>query len=99
VKQDREVLGYIFGWIAKKKMLSDAPVRKNMPTSKVFLATGEYNFADEQEHLIALVEHYTTTKGKDVNKYPHTFFGHLTSMEWDKLITKHLDHHLRQFGV
>jgi hypothetical protein len=99
VKQNREFLGYIFGWIAKRKALGDEPFTKDLPTSKAFLAKGEYDFNDEKEHLIALIEHYTATKGKDVNKYPHTFFGHLTSMEWDKLIAKHLDHHLRQFGV
>lgn len=29
---------------------------------------------------------------------PHPFFGTLTKTEWGKLIYKHLDHHLRQFG-
>lgn len=29
---------------------------------------------------------------------PHPFFGALSQTEWGKLIYKHLDHHLRQFG-
>jgi hypothetical protein len=29
----------------------------------------------------------------------HPFFGPLTSAEWDVLMWKHLDHHLRQFGA
>ncbi|MBW4889721.1 DUF1569 domain-containing protein [Mucilaginibacter sp. HMF5004] len=99
VKQERVLSGYLFGWIAKKKILSDQPFGKGLPTAKAFLAKGEYDFEAEKEHLIALIEHYTATKGKDVNKYPHTFFGHLTTMEWDKLITKHLEHHLSQFEV
>jgi len=99
VKRERVLLSYVFGWIAKKKILSDKPFGKDLPTDKNFIAKGDYDFNDEKEHLIALIEHYTTTKGKDVNKYPHPFFGQLTGMEWDRLITKHLDHHLRQFGV
>ena len=99
VKQKREWLGYIFGGIAKKRILNDKPWPKNLITAKALMVKGKYDFDDEREHLIALVEHYTATKGKDVNKYPHSFFGHMTTMEWDKLITKHLDHHLRQFGV
>ncbi len=99
MKQDRDPLGYLFGWIAKKRVLSEAPLAKELPTSKAFKVKGEYNFIDEKDHLIALIEHYIATKGKDVNKYPHPFFGHLTSTEWDKLFYKHLDHHLRQFGV
>jgi len=27
------------------------------------------------------------------------FFGPLTADEWDRLLWKHLDHHLRQFGT
>jgi hypothetical protein len=30
---------------------------------------------------------------------PHPKFGPLTAQEWGKLGYKHLDHHLRQFGV
>ncbi len=34
-----------------------------------------------------------------LSKDPHPFFGNLNSEEWDTLNWKHLDHHLRQFGV
>ncbi len=30
---------------------------------------------------------------------PHPAFGELTAKEWGKLTYKHLDHHLRQFGL
>lgn len=30
---------------------------------------------------------------------PHPFFGNLSVDEWGKLMWKHLDHHLRQFGA
>ena len=99
VKEKREILGYLFGRIAKRKILSSEPVPRNLPTAKAFRVKGEYNFDDEKDHLIALLEHYLATKGKDINKYPHSFFGHMTTMEWDQLVTKHLDHHLTQFGV
>jgi hypothetical protein len=29
---------------------------------------------------------------------PHPFFGPLTKKEWDRLIYKHIDHHLKQFS-
>jgi transposase InsO family protein len=32
-------------------------------------------------------------------KHPHSFFGRLTPQEWAMLMYKHVDHHLRQFGV
>jgi transposase InsO family protein len=30
---------------------------------------------------------------------PHSFFGTMTPEQWSILMYKHLDHHLRQFGV
>jgi hypothetical protein len=30
---------------------------------------------------------------------PHTFFGAMNKKDWGRLIWKHLDHHLRQFGA
>ena len=32
-------------------------------------------------------------------RHPHPFFGALTPAEWSRGMYKHLDHHLRQFGV
>lgn len=32
------------------------------------------------------------------NLLPHPFFGALSHKDWGRLIWKHLDHHLRQFG-
>ncbi|MFT4969937.1 MAG: hypothetical protein ACI9O4_001689 [Chitinophagales bacterium] len=30
---------------------------------------------------------------------PHPFFGNFTRQEWARMVYKHLDHHLKQFGV
>jgi hypothetical protein len=59
----------------------------------------ERSFDEEREKLLALVECFAVGgKGILTNK-PHSFFGKLTPDEWDNLQSKHLDHHLRQFGV
>jgi len=34
-----------------------------------------------------------------VTKDPHPFFGKMNIAEWDGLTWKHIDHHLKQFGV
>jgi hypothetical protein len=33
------------------------------------------------------------------SQYPHPFFGPLKAEQWAILMYKHVDHHLRQFGV
>jgi hypothetical protein len=32
-------------------------------------------------------------------RYEHAFVGRLTGEEWARMQFKHVDHHLRQFGV
>jgi hypothetical protein len=85
--------------MAKKKLMADAPFKKNLPTAKSFLVKDERNFQAEKNKLLQLVDRFITQGESALTKEPHPFFGKLTTNEWDILQWKHLDHHLRQFGV
>jgi hypothetical protein len=91
--------GFLFGRIAKKKLLNDAPFEKNLPTFKEAIIKSRRNFEDEKKFLIVLLKRMRLAGPGGMVKDPHPFFGKLSPNEWDKLNTKHLDHHLRQFGV
>ena len=41
------------------------------------------------------------SKGGDAQctRHPHPFFGALSPQDWSRGMYKHMDHHLRQFGV
>ena len=94
----RGLIGLLFGRMAKKKyVVSEAPFKPNSPTDPRFLAPDAHDFAEEQSTLIELVRRYGETGA--VTQEPHPFFGPMSSAEWDQLMWKHLDHHLRQFGV
>jgi len=41
---------------------------------------------------------YLEQARKEEQLKPHPFFGNLNRKEWSRLIYKHLDHHLKQFG-
>ena len=56
-----------------------------------FSLTGIEN---EKQDLLNYLEN---AKGQ-VELMPHPFFGKLNRQEWARLIYKHLDHHLNQFG-
>ena len=60
-------------------------------------ATGDFDFQDERATLIDLVLRFGSMGA--VTPDPHPLFGSLTAEEWDRLMWKHLDHHLRQFGT
>jgi hypothetical protein len=99
LKLKRTFVGFLFGKMAKKKLLNDAPLKKNLPTFKEAVIKGRRNFDDEKKFLKLLIKRMKMTGPAGLAEDPHPFFGKLSPREWDRLNTKHLDHHLRQFGV
>ena len=90
----------ILGKIIKPMALgNDVPMRRNSPTSKEFLVKGDRDLRTEQERLCTLIDQFAAAGPEGCTRHPHGFFGKLTPGEWAELMYKHLDHHLRQFGV
>ena len=98
IKPKKVFISYLFGKIAKKQVLGPKDFRKNTPTAKEYIVKDIKNFDNEKERLISYVKKFEA--GSDVvTKEQHPFFGKMTIEEWECLIWKHLDHHMRQFGV
>ena len=95
----RVFLGRIVGKIAKKSLLSEKPIRRNLPTDKTLLMRDEKNFATEQQRLLALLDRFSTGGPGRCTTHPHCFFGPMTPDEWAAIGYKHLDHHLQQFSA
>jgi Protein of unknown function (DUF1569) len=96
----RMFVGRILGSLVKSKVLSDeAPMRRNAPTTKSLVIADERELATEQKRLCTLIDRFATAGPKGCTTHPHAFFGPLKPEEWATLMYKHLDHHLRQFGV
>ena len=89
-------------WMAKlffKKLLyNDKPWRKNLPTAKFLKETEARNFEKERLDLVKLLDEFEAQKDRADWK-PHPAFGRFTRQQWGQMQYKHLDHHLRQFGV
>jgi Protein of unknown function (DUF1569) len=97
--QRQAFLGRIFGRLAKKSILGEGPIRRNMPTDKSLLVQDERNFATERQRLLDRVEEFSQGGPQKCTTHPHSFFGPMTPAEWATMGYKHLDHHLRQFGA
>ena len=69
---------------------------KNLPTAPSFVIKHQPEFEAEKNKLIGLITRFTP---EAITKEPHPFFGKMTFEEWSKGTWKHLDHHLKQFGV
>jgi Protein of unknown function (DUF1569) len=99
-RPSRMFLGRILGPVAKAKVLGDEkPMGRNAPTAKSLVVADERDLSVEQKRLCALVDRFASAGPEGCTTHPHTFFGRLTPGEWAALMYKHLDHHLRQFGV
>jgi hypothetical protein len=96
----RMFVGRLMGWIVKPMALKDGePMRKNSPTMPQLIVQDERELGPERERLVGLIDRFATAGPAGCTKNPHSFFGPLTPDEWANLMYKHLDHHLRQFGV
>jgi hypothetical protein len=96
----RLLLGLIIGRVVKPMALgNDEPLRRNSPTVKGLVVNDERDLEAERERLCGLIDRFVAAGPKGCTTHPHSFFGRLTAEEWATLMYKHLDHHLRQFGV
>jgi hypothetical protein len=79
----------------------DKPMRRNSPSSpELFPAHATLgDFERERARLIAAIDGFVTQGAAGCSQHPHPFFGRLKPEQWAILMYKHVDHHLRQFGV
>jgi hypothetical protein len=96
----RMFVGRILGPMFKSMVLKDEkPMGRNAPTVKSLVVADERDLGKECARLSSLVERFCAGGPQGCTKNPHAFFGQMTPEEWAALMYKHVDHHLRQFGV
>ena len=94
------LIGRIIGPMVKSKALQeDEPMRRNSPTVQGLVVADKRDLAIEGDRLSCIIDRFAGAGPKGCTTHPHSFFGRLTPAEWAVLMYKHLDHHLRQFGV
>jgi hypothetical protein len=57
------------------------------------------DFEKEQKRLLNYINKCQQLGADGLVKQKHQSLGMLSAQEWNNLLYKHLDHHLRQFGV
>lgn len=100
LRPPRKLVGRILGPLVKRLALGNAaPMRRNSPTVDVLVMTGSRDLDAERTRLDTLIASFARAGAAGCTTHPHPFFGPLTPAQWAELMYKHLDHHLRQFGV
>ncbi len=100
LRPPRTRIGRLLGVFAKPLVVgNDNPMKKNSPTAPGQAVTDERDFDFEMLRLLKTIARFVTAGPEGCTTHPHSFLGRLTPDEWSVLMYKHLDHHLRQFGV
>ena len=99
LKLKRNLIGFLFGRMAKNAMMKEDEFKKNLPTVAAFKANETPEFDSEWRLLVSLIKKFGEKGPEVIADKKHPFFGELTEKEWGVLNYKHLDHHLRQFGA
>ena len=82
----------------KPIMYNDKPWPKNVTTPKAFKVTEKHVFEIEKNQLKNIINDFNT-KAFNIRWPKHPYFGNFKTDQWGRMQYKHLDHHLRQFGV
>ena len=86
----------LIGPLFKSVLFNNTPYKQGLPTDKTYIISDQREFEKERNQLIELVNRFSESNIIDAR---HPVFGKLTKEQWSKATWKHLDHHLKQFGV
>jgi hypothetical protein len=92
-------LGKLFTPFIRGLVLGPKPFRRNTPTDPTFVVAEALAFDAERTRLATLLDRFIQRGPDQAAKAIHPFFGQLSGPEWGRLMYKHFDHHLRQFGL
>ena len=95
----RGIASYLFGSMAKRSFLGTNEFKKNLPTAPGFKIKHEPEFEVERSKLLDDIHQFVKIDKATLAAKVHPFFGPMSDSEWYELMYKHLDHHLKQFGV
>lgn len=86
----------LLGPLIKPLVTSEKPFKKGAQTHPQYVMTDPEDFETQRNRLIDSVR---TMRALGRRDYRHPVFGGMTAEESGWVCYKHLDHHLRQFGV
>ena len=92
-------LGKLITPLIRGRIFGGKPFRRDAPTDPTYVVSNPQDFDAERSRLATLIDRVVQRGTAKTEGMVHPFFGRLSGDQWGRLIHKHLDHHLRQFGV
>lgn len=96
----RNLLIQTIGIITKIEMkIFNNGIPGNMPTFDKVKVSENCNFEKSRENLLKTLDEFIRKAEKNNLLSEHQLFGKMTKQDWGFLEYKHINHHLKQFGV
>ncbi len=92
-------LGKLLTPFLRGRVFGEQPFMRKVPTDPSYVVRDTRDFGAERNRLATLIDRFVQHGPERAAQFTHPFFGKLNGNEWGILMYKHLDHHLRQFGV
>jgi len=99
IKEKRLFIGRILGPLFKSSFYNDKPWPKSTHTSPNYIITHQPNFEEEKSKLVHIMQNFSLAGEAGCTTHPNPFYGAITPEQYGKGMYKHLDHHLKQFGL
>jgi hypothetical protein len=92
-------IGKLMSRFFRKEYLGEQQFQPNRPTGAKLIVRNDPEFEPTRERLSTVLAELHNFGESAADGNVHPFFGTLTGKQWGETQYKHVDHHLRQFGV
>lgn len=92
-------LAKLFKGLIRNMVVNEKPYPKNTRTHPQYEQTTGRDFQEEKDRLLRALDEFVKRDQQEARQIIHPLFGEMSAEEKGWSIYKHLDHHLRQFGV
>ena len=93
------IVRFILKLFIKNTVVNEVPYKHNSSTAPQFIIKDSKDFEKERVRLVNYIYKTQELGEAHFDGKESLSFGALTKSEWNNMFYKHLDHHLRQFGV
>ena len=83
----------------RKMVVGEKPFPRNTKTHPQYKQTSDRDFGTEKSGLCNALDDFINADKNSSGQSKHPLFGEMTTEEKGWSMYKHLDHHLKQFGV
>ncbi len=93
------ILSTFFKGLAHKILLGNKNFPKHLPADKKIISKVPTDFTDKKQKVILMIKKYVEEGSCILSENQHNILGKISHDESAQISYKHIDHHLRQFGV